>query len=73
MVRVTTVVIIVNTPYRFTVNADGLAWMRNSACKAVAASLMKALAASAVAVTSMLSAYHDIALATAMVFVIGTV
>lgn len=73
MVRIAAVIAVVDTSCRFTVNADGLAWMRDSACKAVAASLVKAFTACTITVTGMFPADHNVAFAAAAVFVIGAV
>jgi len=50
-----------------------LAWMRNGTRKTVTASLVKTLAAGVVTVAGMLPSNHDIALTTAVIFVIGTI
>ena len=73
MVSSTFVIAVMHTVHRFTVNADGLAWMRDSACKAVAASLVKAFTACTITVTGMFPADHNVAFAAAAVFVIGAV
>lgn len=67
------VIRVVDTLYCLTVDADVLAWMRDSTCKTVTASLMKALTTRILTVTGMLAAHHDIALTAAVVFVIGTI
>ena len=67
------VIRVVDTLYYLTVDADVLAWMRDSTCKAVTASFMKALTTRILTVTGMLSTHHDIALTAAVVFVIGTI
>ena len=73
MLCVTAVIRIVYTLHCLAVNADMPARVRNCARKAVTTSLVKALAAGIIAVAGMFSPYHDIALAAAVVFVIGTV
>lgn len=73
MLRAAAVIRIVHTLHSFAVDADMLAWMRHGARKAVAAPLMKAFTAGILTVAGMLSAHHDIALAAAVVFVIGTI
>ena len=55
------------------IDADMLAWVRDSTRKTVAASLVKALAAGIIAVAGMFSSHHDIALAAAVVFVVSTI
>lgn len=73
MIRTATVVFVVHTLHRLAVDADMLARMRYRTRKAVAASLVETLAAGILTVTGMLSAHHDIALAAAVVFVVGTI
>lgn len=67
------VIRVVDTFDCLTVDADLLAWMRNSACKTVSASFMKALTACIFTVTGMLAAHHDIAFTAAVVLIIGTI
>ncbi len=67
------VVCIVHAFHCLTVYANRLAWVGYGTCETIPVSLMKTLTAGIVAVAGMLSAYHDIALAAAMVFVIGTI
>ena len=73
MVCMAAVIAVVNTFYRLTVYADGLARMRNRACKTVTASLVKTFTTCIIAVTGMLSAHHNVTLTAAAVFVIGTI
>lgn len=73
MLRIAAVIRIVYALHCFAVDADMLAWMGNRACKAVAAPLVKALAAGIITVTGMLSSHHDVTLAAAVVFVVGTI
>ena len=67
------VIRVVDTFDCLTVDADLLAWMRNSACKTVSASFMKALTACIFTVTGMLADHHDIAFTAAVVLIIGTI
>jgi hypothetical protein len=73
MVGMAAIIAVINAFYCLTVYADGLARMRNRACKAVAASLVKTFTTCIVAVTGMLSAHHNVTLTAAAVFVIGTI
>lgn len=67
------VICIVHAFHCLAVYANRLARMGYGTCETIPVSLMKTLTAGIVAVAGMLSAYHDIALAAAMVFVIGTI
>lgn len=73
MIRAAAVVFIVHALYCLTVDADVLARVRDRARKAVAAPLVKTLTAGVLTVAGMFSAHHDISLAAAVVFVIGTI
>ena len=67
------VIRIVHAFHGLTIDADMLAWVWNCTCKAIAAPLVKALTAGIITVAGMFSSHHDIALATAAVFVVGTI
>lgn len=75
MVGVAFVIGIVDTFYRFTVNADGSAGMGNGALKGIHTLLLlsEALTAGAVAVAGMLSAHTNVPLTAQMLVIVGTI
>lgn len=75
MIRHTLVIAVINTFYRFTVDTDGMAWMRQGTAERIPplSLLRKALAAGAVTVTGVLAAHHDVSLAAQTVLIIGTI
>ena len=73
MFRTAAVIRIVHTLHCLTVDADMLARMRHGTRKAVTAPLVKTFTTCIFTVAGMLSAHHDIALAAAVVFVVGTI
>ena len=75
MVGMAFIIGIINTFYRFAVNTDGLAGMRNGAFERIHSLLLlpETLAAGAVAAAGMLPAHHNISFAAQMLFIVGTV
>lgn len=73
MLCITAIIRIVHALHCLAVDADMLARVGYCARKTVAASLVKALTAGVVTVAGMFSSHHDIALAAAVIFVVGTI
>jgi hypothetical protein len=73
MFRMAFIIAVINAFYGFTVNADRLAWMFQSACIRIAPFLRKAFAASIVLFVRMFTADHNIAFTAALFFVINTI
>ena len=75
MIRHALVIAVINTFYRLTVDADGMAWMRQGITERFSSLslLRKALTAGAVTVTGVLAAHHDISLAAHTILIIGTI
>ena len=75
MIRHTLVIAVINTFYRLTVDADGMAWMRQGITERFSSLslLRKALTAGAVTVTGMLASHHDVSLAAALLCVVAAV
>jgi len=75
MICVAFVIGVVDTFYRFAVNADGSAGVGNGALKGIHTLLLlsEALTAGAVAVAGMLPAHHNVSLAAQMLVIVGTI
>ena len=75
MIRHALVIAVINTFYRLTVDADGMAWMRQGITERFSSLslLCKAFTTGAVTVAGMLASHHDITLAAHTVLIIGTI
>ena len=72
MLRMALVITVIHTFYRFAVNTDRPAGMLQRTGVRIIFLLRKALTACIVATVRMFAAHHDIALAAALFFVVGT-
>lgn len=75
MIRHTLIITVIDALYRFTVDADGMAWMRQGITERFSSLslLRKAFTAGSVTVTGMLASHHDITLAAQTILIIGTI
>ena len=75
VIRHTLVIAVIDTLDRFTVDADGFAWMRQGVTERIPSLplLRKAFTAGALTVAGMLAAHHDVSLAAQTVLIIGTI
>ena len=72
LLSLASVICIVDTFYRLTVDTVCRAWMLNRADKRGTISFMKAFATGILAAFGMLAAYHNITFTTAIILIIGT-
>ena len=75
MIRHTLIITVIDALYRLTVDADGMAWMRQGITERFSSLslLCKAFTAGSVTVAGMLASHHDITLAAQTVLIIGTI
>jgi len=75
MIRHTLIITVIDALYRLTVDADGMAWMRQGITERFSSLslLCKAFTAGSVTVAGMLASHHDITLAAQTILIIGTI
>lgn len=75
MLRHALIITVINALYRLTVDADGMAWMRQGITERFSSLslLCKAFTAGSVTVAGMLASHHDITLAAQTILIIGTI
>ncbi len=73
MLCMTLIITIIHTSDRFAINADRPAGMFQRTCIGIISLLRKTLTACIVTAVRMFAAHHDIALAAALIFIVGTI